>query len=85
MPRTIQWYVRTALFYLVAASVLGVWYQLELWKPVFGLEPYLIVVHTHLALMGGVIQMILGVGLWMFPLTIPVEQRLQFKEGLWHG
>jgi hypothetical protein len=79
MPSTIQWYVRTALLYIVASAALGVWYQLEQWHPVFGVQPYLIVVHTHLALMGGVIQMIMGVGLWMFPLTAPIEQRLPFR------
>jgi hypothetical protein len=26
--------------------------------------------------------MIMGVALWMFPLTVPIAQRLQFKEGL---
>lgn len=82
MPRTIQWYVRTALFYLIAASALGVWQQVELWRPVFGVSPYVIVMHTHLALVGGVIQMIMGVGLWMFPLTLPIGERLQFKEPL---
>lgn len=82
MPTAILWYVRTALLYIVVAAALGVWYQLELWHPVFGVHPYLIVVHTHLALMGGVIQMIMAVGLWMFPLTAPMEQRLSFRPGL---
>jgi hypothetical protein len=82
MPPTIQWYVRTALLYIVVSAALGVWYQIEQWHPVFGVQPYLIVVHTHLALMGGVIQMIMGVALWMFPLTVPIEQRLPFRPGL---
>jgi hypothetical protein len=82
MPPTIQWYVRTALLYILVSSALGVWYQLELWRPVFGADPYLIVIHVHLALMGGVIQMIMGVALWMFPLTAPLEQRLPFRPGL---
>ncbi|HEX9842039.1 MAG TPA: hypothetical protein VGC20_04790 [bacterium] len=82
MPPTIQWYVRTALLYILVSAVLGVWYQLELWRPVFGPHPYLIVMHVHLALMGGVIQMIMGVGLWMFPLTAPIERRLPFRPRL---
>lgn len=82
MPPTIQWYVRTALLYILVSAVLGVWYQVELWRPVFGPDPYLIVMHVHLALMGGVIQMIMGVGLWMFPLTAPIAQRLPFREPL---
>ncbi len=82
MPTTIRWYVRTALLYLLVSSALGVWYQLELWHPVFGAHPYLIVVHVHLALMGGVVQMIMGVALWMFPLMAPIDQRLSFRPGL---
>jgi hypothetical protein len=79
MPPTIQWYVRTALLYILVSAALGVWYQLEQWRPVFGAHPYLIVVHVHLALMGGVIQMIMGVALWMFPLSAPIDQRLPFR------
>jgi hypothetical protein len=82
MPGPILWYVRTALLYLLASVVLGVWYQVELWRPVFGAHPYLLVMHTHLALMGGVIQMIMGVALWMFPLTAPIGQRLPFRPAL---
>ena len=79
MPPTIQWYVRTALLYILVSAALGVWYQLEQWRPVFGAHPYLIVVHVHLALMGGVIQMIMGVALWMFPK--PAEGDPRWKPG----
>lgn len=79
MPVTIQWYVRTALLYILASAVLGVLYQLDLWLHPFGFHPYVITVHVHLALMGGVIQMIMGVALWMFPLTTPMEERLHFR------
>lgn len=82
MPTTIQWYVRTALLYLFASAALGVLYQLDLWLRPFGFTAYVIVIHTHLALMGGVVQMIMGVALWMFPLTQPIETRLPFREGL---
>lgn len=86
MPTAILWYVRTSLLYIVAAAALGVWYQLELWQPaLLGVHPYRIVVHTHLALVGGVIQMIMAVGLWMFPLTVPIERRLPFRPGLAWG
>ncbi|HUJ76978.1 MAG TPA: hypothetical protein VL359_19085, partial [bacterium] len=82
MPHTVLWYARTALLYLVAAFALGVWYQLAQWLPGLPSSPYLIVVHTHLALVGGVVQMIMGVGLWMFPLKVPVTERLPYREGL---
>ncbi len=82
MPATLQWYVRTAMLYIAAAMVLAVLYQADQVTHWFNYSPYLIVVHSHLALVGGVIQMIMGVGLWMFPLTVPVERRLQYREGL---
>ncbi len=82
MPTTLQWYVRTAMLYIAAAMVLGVLYEVDQVTHWFGYSPYLIVVHSHLALVGGVIQMIMGVGLWMFPLTVPIDRRLQYREGL---
>ena len=82
MPTPIAWTVRTALLYLLLSAALGVWYQFELWHPVFGADRYLIVIHVHLALMGGVVQMIMGVALWMFPLVAPIERRLPFRPAL---
>lgn len=82
MPPVIQWTVRTALLHLVLAFAIGAAYQADQWLHWAGMAPYWIVVHVHLALVGGVIQMIMGVGLWMFPLTLPLEARLQFRPVL---
>jgi len=82
MPATLQWYVRAAMVYIAAAMLLGLLYQLDQVTGRLGLPRYVLVVHTHLALVGGVIQMIMGVALWMFPLTQPVERRLAYREGL---
>lgn len=82
MPATLQWYVRTAMLYIAAAMALGVLYQVDAVTRWFGLPRYVITIHVHLALVGGVIQMIMGVGLWMFPLTVPIERRLPYREGL---
>ena len=82
MPPTIQLYVRTALLYLLASAVVGVLWQVDLWLHWFQFSPYIRVIHSHLALMGGVVQMIMGVALWMFPLTVPLPERLPFREGL---
>lgn len=82
MPTTLQWYVRAAMLYIAAAMLLAVLYQLDQVTHWLGYSPYLIVVHSHLALVGGVIQMIMGVGLWMFPLTVPIERRLPYRERL---
>ena len=82
MPPVLQWTVRTAVLNLVLAFVIGAVYQTDQWLHWWQLDPYWIVVHVHLALVGGVIQMIMGVGLWMFPLTVPLEARLQFRPVL---
>ncbi len=82
MPKTLLWYVRTALLYLVLSFALGAFYQADQWLHWWQLAPYWIVVHVHLALVGGVVQMIMGVALWMLPLTVPIERRLQFRDGL---
>lgn len=73
------------MLYIVAAFAIGVWYQVELWRPVFGPHPYWLVLRTHLASVGGVIQMIMGMGLWMFPLTAPVERCLTTSARGWPG
>lgn len=82
MPSVLQWYVRTALLDLLLAFVVGAVYQADQWLHWWNLSPYWIVVHVHLALVGGVVQMIMGVALWMFPLTLPIEERLQFRPRL---
>jgi len=82
MPPVLQWTVRTAVLQLVLAFIVGAIYQADQWLHWWNLSPYWIVVHVHLALVGGVIQMIMGVGLWMFPLTVPLEARLQFRPVL---
>jgi len=82
MPSVLKWTVRTALLNLVLAFVIGAAYQADQWLHWWQLSPYWIVIHVHLALVGGVIQMIMGVGLWMFPLTLPVEARLPYRPVL---
>ena len=83
MPRTVRWFVRAALLHLLGAVLLGLLMQLGRWRSEFDLSPhlYLRVIHTHMALMGGVVQMILGVAMWMFPQTQPPARRLPFREG----
>jgi hypothetical protein len=82
MPATLQWYVRAAMLYIAAAMALGVLYEFDQVTGRLGLPRIVLVMHTHLALVGGVIQMIMGVALWMFPLTQPIERRLAYREGL---
>ncbi len=68
MPFEVRLFVRTSLFSLVLAAILGV--AMVAGKHVLGWTvPWaLVVVHTHVALVGGVLLMIVGVAFWMFPL-----------------
>ena len=68
MPSEVRLFVRTALACLVLSMLLGA--GLVGMKQLGG-EPVpwsLVVVHTHLALVGGMVLMVMGVAFWMFPL-----------------
>ncbi|MHC4820583.1 MAG: hypothetical protein ACYTDX_02545 [Planctomycetota bacterium] len=77
MPREIRLCVKTAMLFLITSMALGA--ALTGWKHLGGHRipwPW-IAVHTHLALVGGVLLMIMGVAFWMFPLDR--ERRPQWK------
>ncbi len=59
--------IRAALACLGLGVVLGFLMYAEPLAPDVVLAPYIRTVHVHLILVGGVIQMIMGVALWMFP------------------
>ena len=62
-----RWLIRTAFLYILVGIVLGTGMFLGYRFPSFAPLLALRVVHTHLILVGGVIQLIMGVGLWFFP------------------
>jgi uncharacterized membrane protein YczE len=59
--------LKTSLIYLLIGSLIGLLmflsYQFKMFYWAYSLKA----VHTHLILIGFVIQMIMGVALWMFP------------------
>lgn len=68
MPWDVRLFVRTALVCFAISMALGA--GLTGWRHLAG-EPVpwpLVVVHTHLALVGGMLLMVMGVAFWMFPL-----------------
>lgn len=68
MPAEVRLFVRTALVCFVISMLLGA--GLVGMKQIGGAPiPWsLVVVHTHLALVGGMVLMVMGVAFWMFPL-----------------
>ena len=68
MPVEIRWFIRTSLCFFAASLLLGA--AMVAWRHLLGgAVPWpWVVVHTHLALVGGMLLMIVGVALWMFPL-----------------
>ena len=62
-------YIKTAVAFLAAGLVLGVYMIVR--RELGGVwpNPYLVSVHTHAILVGFMMFMILGVALWLFPRT----------------
>jgi len=58
--------LKTSLIYLIIGVILGIFIFLSYQFKSFYWSYNLISVHTHLILIGFVIQMIMGVALWMF-------------------
>lgn len=68
MPSEVRLFVRTALACFVLSMLLGA-ALVAVRQLGIGTVPWsLIVVHTHLALVGGMLLMVVGVAFWMFPL-----------------
>lgn len=77
MHSLVRRYIKTAIGFLVAGLLLGLWMiaRRELWNRYP--TPYEISAHTHVILVGFVITMILGVALWLFPRPDKSDQRYQ--------
>jgi heme/copper-type cytochrome/quinol oxidase subunit 1 len=64
---TVRLYIKTAIAFLAAGLVLGIFMLVR--RELLGLwpSPYLVSAHTHAVLVGFVMFLILGVALWLFP------------------
>ena len=63
----LRWMVRSAMLFIVAGALTGLLMQLAYRIPQLAWAHALRSSHIHMLLVGGVIQMIVGVALWMFP------------------
>ncbi len=64
MPILTRAYIKTSFIYLALALTLGLWLAAGSLLPS---PPGLLPVYFHLFLVGWVTQLIIGIGLWMFP------------------
>jgi len=70
-----RWYVKTSLLFLALGLMIGAHMSATFFLRRVPPDPFLIVAHTHLLLVGFVLMMIMGVGLWMFPKPAKDDRR----------
>lgn len=76
MPRESRWFIRTSLLCLVLTGAAGTLYWA--WDPLLGEPPppWFRPLHMHLGTVGWLVNLVIGVSLWMFPMP-----RGAFLEG----
>jgi hypothetical protein len=70
----LRWMIRSSVFWILAGTLLGVMMTLAYRLDAFAWAPAWRTAHVHMLLVGGVMQMIMGVALWMFPRPPRAEQ-----------
>ena len=67
MHTLVRRYIKTGIAFLALGIALGLWMLVR--RELFGVwpHPYLVSAHAHAVLVGFVMFLILGVGLWLFP------------------
>lgn len=75
MTSLVRRFLKTGILFLVVGLGLGGWMLIR--RELAGVypAPYLVSAHTHAILVGFVMQMILGVALWMFPRPAKTDVR----------
>lgn len=68
MPVEVRWFIRTSLLCLVFSTIVGTAYFS--WNPIFGKPPphFVLPLHIHLGVVGWLVNLVMGVALWMFPM-----------------
>jgi hypothetical protein len=77
----IRWMIRSSVFWILAGTMLGVAMTLAYRLDAFAWAPPWRTAHVHMLLVGGVMQMIMGVALWMFPRPPRVRQWPTGRQG----
>lgn len=77
-----RWMLKTSLVYLLVGIILGLFMFLGYRYPAFAWATSWRTVHVHLILFGAVIQIIMGVALWMFPRKKEPPHYTTEREGM---
>jgi len=75
MHSLVRRFIKTGIIFLITGLVLGAWMMIR--REFGGVYPsrYQVSAHTHLIAIGFVMNMILGVALWLFPRPAPEDKR----------
>jgi hypothetical protein len=79
MHTLVRRFIKTAIAFLTVGLAIGVWMIAR--RELFGVfpAPYLVSAHTHALFVGFVMEMILGVALWLFPRPAKEDQRYSVR------
>jgi len=67
MPRLSQWFIRAALLYLALGATIGGLILSHKGIPFYPLVWRLLPLHIEFLLFGWIVQLVMGVGFWIFP------------------
>ena len=87
MPSEVRLFVRTALACFALSVLLGAGMAAARHLAGWPVPRPFVVVHAHLALVGGMLLMVMGVAFWMFPLNREAfpETRGRYRPALAHA
>jgi hypothetical protein len=79
MHTLVRRFIKTAIAFLAVGLAIGSWMIAR--RELFGVFPsqYLVSAHTHALFVGFVMEMILGVALWLFPRPSKDDQRYSVR------
>ncbi|MDB4887351.1 MAG: cytochrome c oxidase subunit [Gemmatimonadetes bacterium] len=83
MHTLVRRYIKTAILFLAVGLLIGGWMLVR--RELYGLYPnaYEVSAHTHALLVGFVMEMILGVALWLFPRPSKEDLRYSPRTAEW--
>lgn len=79
MHTLVRSYIKTAIVFLAVGLAIGVWMIARRELRGASPAPYLVSAHTHALFVGFIMEMILGVALWLFPRPAKDDRRYSVR------